>query len=156
MDIQLGLSKSAREEVIQGLSQLLADTYALYLKTQNFHWNATGPQFFSLHLLYQKFYEDMAEGIDEIAERIRTLGGYAEGSFSAFQKRTSIAEANKKLGAKETLKELVISNEMLIQKARPLIHRFQELLDDVTSDMIIRRLSFHEKATWLLRSHLED
>src|SRR3990167_6678148 len=108
MEVQFGLSKVVRNEAVEALTDFLSHTYALYLKTQNFHWNVTGPQFFSLHLLFQKQYEELAEAVDEIAERVRTLGSYIEASFSAFQKRTIIPESNRKSSAKVMLKELIL------------------------------------------------
>ena len=155
MEVEIGIEKKACEEVAETLSRFLADTYALYLKTQNFHWNLVGPEFISLHLLFEKQYEDMADGVDEIAERIRSLGIYVQASFSAFQKKASIPESNHKISSKQMLKELLDGHEAICRLGRPLITRTQELHDDITADLVIRRMAFHEKAAWMLRSHLE-
>lgn len=155
MEIKLGLNKAVQKEVSEALRSFLANTYALYLKTQNFHWNVTGSEFFSLHLLFQKHYEEMAEGIDEIAERVRSLGSYVDGSFSSFQKKASISESNRMIPAKKMIEELLEGHEEISRMGRPLIHRFQIIHDDVSSDLLIKRLSFHEKAAWMLRSHIE-
>lgn len=141
--------------MIDQLRDYLADTYALYVKTQNFHWNVTGLEFFSLHLLFEKQYEDLADAVDEIAERVRALGSYVDGSFSAFQKRTSIPESNKKVSAQQMLKELVQGHETVTKLAHILIPKFEDLEDQGSADLLIKRLGIHEKAAWMLRSHLE-
>lgn len=148
------MTDKERSGVVEALADFLADTYALYLKTQNFHWNLVGPQFFSLHILFEKQYRDLAEATDEIAERIRALGFRAEGSFSAFKKRTSIPEENQKISEKEMLHRLVQGHELMAKTYRPLIKKSQDLHDEMSADLVIKRLSFHEKAAWLLRSHI--
>ncbi|MBI3508636.1 MAG: DNA starvation/stationary phase protection protein [Chlamydiia bacterium] len=150
----MDILKSGLKQVEKGLGDFLADTYALYLKTQNFHWNLKGPNFFSLHLLFQKQYEDLAEAADEIAERIQSLGFYVEGTFSAFQKRTSIPEAKKNLSEKKMIQELLAGHEKISGQIRPLIAHFQEVYDEASADLLIKRLGVHEKAAWMLRSHL--
>jgi len=154
MKVDIGMTEKERKKVADEITNFLADTYALYLKTQNFHWNMVGPQFFSLHVLFQKQYEEMAEAIDEIAERVRTLGFYAEGSFSAFKKRTTISEENKPVKQDDMIKKLVKDHELIAKKYRPLILLAQEHHDEMTADLVIKRLEVHEKAAWLLRSHL--
>lgn len=154
-NMEIGLDQKARTEITDKLRDFLATTYALYLKTQNFHWNLVGPDFFALHLLFEKHYEEMAGAIDEIAERVRSLGAYADGSFSALQKRSEIAESNKAPTQDKMIEELLKGHETLSRMGRPLIRKFQEMHDDVTSDLLIKRLAFHEKAAWMLRSHLE-
>ena len=154
MEIHLGLKKEVQKEVGEALNNFLADTYALYLKTQNFHWNVAGPNFFALHLLFEKHYEEMADAVDEIAERVRSLGLYVESSFSTFQRRTQIKDSKQVVSAETMILELLEGHEAISRMGRPLIHRFQELSDDVSSDLLIKRLSFHEKAAWMLRSHL--
>lgn len=155
MKPNFGMSDKERKAVAEHLSDFLADTYALYLKSQNFHWNLKGPEFISLHKLFEKHYEDLAEAVDEVAERIATLGFFAEASFSAYKKRTSIPEENKKVSYKEMLRRLVKGHELIAHKYRPYIHKFQELHDEMSADLFIKRLAFHEKASWMLRSHLE-
>lgn len=155
MKIEIGMSQKAMKEVAEMLSDFLADTYALYLKTQNFHWNIVGPDFYALHVLFEKHYEDMAEAVDEIAERIRALGAYAEGTFSQFKKRTSIKEEPKPLKSEDMLKKLIKDHELISQHGRQLIAESQQFHDEITADLVIKRLGFHEKAAWMLRSHLE-
>lgn len=152
MDVNIGISDRNREAISQGLSRLLAETYALYLKTQNFHWNVTGQEFYSLHLLFEKHYLEMAEAIDEIAERIRALGFYTEASFSSFKKLSMIGEEEKVLHAKEMVRALIEGHETLIQWARKLGEIADNEGDFATVDMIGRRLGAHEKMAWFLRS----
>ncbi len=153
MKPNLGLGQKESEEVIEALNRCLATTYALYLKTQNFHWNLLGDHFFSLHILFEKQYEEMADAVDEIAERIRALGGVAMGSFSAFQHHSLIPEP-KATSWSTMVQELLEGHETLSRFGRPLITRFQELRDDASSDLLIRRLAVHEKAAWMLRSSI--
>ena len=154
MKPDIGLKSSSLKEISGHLEEFLATTYALYLKTQNFHWNLKGPDFYSLHLLFQKQYEEMAEAIDEIAERIQSLGSFVDGSFGSFEKLSKIKEAKKRPSQKGMIEELLEGHETLSKLGRPLITSFQKLQDDVTSDLLIKRLAFHEKAAWMLRSHL--
>jgi starvation-inducible DNA-binding protein len=154
MEVKIGLSKTVLREVCESLQDYLANTYALYLKTQNFHWNVVGPEFFSLHLLFEKNYKELSEGVDEIAERIVSLGFHVDATFSEFEKRSTIKEVKKMIPAQRMIKELVEGHESLSSMGRPLVSRFQVLHDDASSDMIIKFLAFHEKAAWMLRSHL--
>lgn len=154
MKIDIGIQENHVKEIVDGLSLFLADTYALYLKTQNFHWNLEGASFISLHLLLQKQYEDMAEAVDEIAERIRSLGCYAEGSFSSFMKKTEIVEENAPLSWEQMITKLGKDHEFMAKKYRSFISQFQSMQDEISADLFIKRLSFHEKQAWLLRGHL--
>lgn len=153
--MDIGIDKVHREAVAKDLSIFLATTYALYLKTQSFHWNLEGSDFFSLHVLFQKQYEEMAEAVDEIAERIRSLGFFIEGSFSAFQKKSKIAQAKIPQSSKKMITELTQGHELLSRLGRPLIGKFQKNHDEISADLMIKRLTFHEKAAWILRSHLK-
>lgn len=155
MEIKIGLSKKVLHDVSNALHAFLASSYALYLKTQNYHWNVKGPEFFSLHLLFEKHYEELANAVDEIAERVASLGLHVHASFSQFAKHSSLKEPKKNMTSKQMLKDLVADHEALSAMGRPLIHQFQEQGDDISSDLLIRRLTFHEKAAWMLRSHLE-
>lgn len=155
MDVDVGIDKKVRKEVCEKMRDFLADTYALYLKTQNFHWNVVGSDFFSLHLLFQKQYEELAEAVDEIAERVRSLGSYVDGSFSAFKRRSSIPESNRAISPHKMIKELLQGHEAISRMGRLLVSRFQDLHDDASADLVIKRLGVHEKAAWMLRSHLE-
>ena len=154
MDLNVGISQQSRLSISEGLTRFLADTYALYLKTQNFHWNVRGPEFYSLHILFEKQYEDLAGAVDEIAERIRALGFYAEASFASFQKMTSIKGEEKVLNAKEMLASLIEGHETLIRNVRKVAEIADQERDFATVDMIGRRLGAHEKMAWFLRSQV--
>lgn len=151
--MDIGVEEKGRKEVGEWLQIFLASTYALYLKTQNFHWNIVGPQFFPLHQLFQKQYEEMAEAVDEIAERIRSLGLIANGGFHAFGKDSKIKEGRGSSSSQEMLHELLEGHEFLAKMGRPWIAKAQEIGDEVSADLLIKRLTAHEKAAWMLRSH---
>jgi len=154
MEMDTGLPEFSRQEIAEGLNRLLADTYTLYLKTQNFHWNLKGIDFFSLHILFEKQYTEMAEAIDEIAERIRALGMVAIGSFEAFKRNSGIKSEDKELNIREMLMSLIEGHEVLVRRARK-VAEFADKGDDfATVDMIGRRIGAHEKAAWMLRSSL--
>ncbi len=154
--INIGIDKEDRKAVCAGLSRLLADTYLLYLKTQNYHWNVTGKMFQSLHTLFETQYRDLAEAVDEIAERIRTLGEFAPGSFSSFSKLTSIKEENSIPTAEEMIAHLVTGNEAVVTTAREMISLTDECEDDVTADLLVERMQIHEKNAWMLRSMISQ
>jgi len=151
-EINIGISEKDRKAVCKGLNKLLADTYLLYLKTQNYHWNVTGKLFQSLHTLFEKQYQEQALAVDEIAERIRALGEYAPGSFAAFSKVSSIKEENSIPSAEEMIHNLVQGNEAVVTSAREIISLADSCEDDVTSDLMINRMQIHEKNAWMLRS----
>ncbi len=151
MEYDIGLSEQKRQAITNGLSRMLADTYALYLKTQNFHWNLTGPEFYSLHLLFEKQYEDLAEAVDEIAERIRALGFFVDASFTAFNQQTGIKGENRVLTISDMIRSLLEGHEILIQHARKLGAIADEDGDFATVDMIGRRIGTHEKMAWMLQ-----
>jgi starvation-inducible DNA-binding protein len=155
-DINIGIYETDRREVATQLAVLLADTYLLYLKTQNFHWNVTGKMFGTLHLLFENHYKEMAESIDDIAESIRELGFHAPATFEEFQKRTAIREPVGIPKAQEMILELVVGHEVVIETARILLETAQVAGDSATADLAVRRIQAHEKAAWMLRSHLED
>ena len=142
-------------EVVDGLSVFLSSSYVLYLKTQNFHWNVTGPNFFSLHQLFEVHYTELATAIDEIAERIRGLGAFAPGSFSVFSTLSLIKEETKVPAAPLMIKQLVDDHEVLIKYGREVIEAAEDAKDPGTADLITIRVEAHEKAGWMLRSHLE-
>ncbi|MBS0604390.1 MAG: DNA starvation/stationary phase protection protein [Verrucomicrobia bacterium] len=154
MEVNIGISEPIRMSISEGLSRLLADTYALYLKTQNFHWNVRGQEFYSLHLLFEKQYQEMAEAVDEVAERIRALGYFVEASFSSFKRTAAVKEEEKVLTAKDMLHSLIESHETLIRGARKVAEVADKDGDFATVDMIGRRLGSHEKMAWFLRSSL--
>ena len=154
MEHHVGISEQNRLAISEGLARVLAETYTLYLKTQNFHWNVRGTEFYSLHLLFEKQYQEMAEAVDEIAERIRALGFFVDASFSAFAERSSIKEEENVLNAKEMLTSLVQGHEMLIREGRRVAEIADRELDFATVDMLGRRLGAHEKMAWFLRSQI--
>lgn len=151
-NINIGISEKDRKTVCKGLSKLLADSYLLYLKTQNYHWNVTGKMFQPLHTLFEEQYKEMAEAVDEIAERIRTLGEFAPGSFASFLKVTSIREENSIPTAEEMIHNLVQGNEAVVTTARQIVAEANECEDDVTTDLMVERMQIHEKNAWMLRS----
>lgn len=154
MKINTGIAEHHRKHIAQGLSKLLADSYALYVKTHNYHWNVTGPHFKSLHLLFEEQYMDLAEAVDDVAERIRALGELAPGSFSEFAQLTSIKDGRNTLGWKEMIEELVEGHETVVQTARSLLDIVNEAGDEVTLGFLGERMQVHEKTAWMLRSSL--
>jgi len=141
--------------VVQSLSTLLASSYSLYLKTHNFHWNVTGPMFTTLHTMFEAQYTELALAIDEVAERIRSLGAFAPGSFTAFAALTKVQEETGRPEAKEMIRILVADQVALADAARAVIEAAEAVRDQATTDLATRRLDVHEKNAWMLRSHLE-
>jgi len=151
---QLEISEKDKELIIQGLSQLLADTYSIYIKTHNFHWNVSGPMFVTLHTLFEQQYTELALAIDIIAERIRALGAFAPGSFKAFQELTSIPEMEDIPDAQTMIALLVEDNETIIKTARSIIPLADKAYDTPTADLATARILVHEKTAWMLTSLL--
>jgi starvation-inducible DNA-binding protein len=154
MAISIGIAKKDREAVAKHLSKLLADTYSLYLKTHSFHWNVTGPQFNSLHLMFETQYNELWLAADEVAERIRTLDVFAPGSYSQFAKLSSIKEESGVPEWKEMVSQLVEGHEVAAATARDTLKAANAAGDDGTADMVTGRLKEHEKTAWMLRSLL--
>ncbi len=154
--INIGINENERKRIAAGLSRLLADSYTLYLKTHNYHWNVTGWQFTTLHALFEQQYTELALAIDEIAERIRTLGEPAPGSYQAFSTLTRIEEETGHPGASEMVRNLVEDNETVVRTARELLPMAEEANDQPTVDLLVGRMQVHEKAAWMLRSLLEE
>ena len=154
MSIEIGISKKDRAALAKGLSRLLADSYTLYLKTHNYHWNVEGPLFNTLHLMFEQQYTELATAVDEIAERIRALGHPAPGSYQAFAELTSIKEAKGNPSAKEMIKQLVIGQEAVVRTAREIIPTAAAAHDEPTTDLLTQRMQIHEKNAWMLRSML--
>jgi starvation-inducible DNA-binding protein len=154
MEINIDLEDCVRQQIAQNLSLILADTYILYTKTQNFHWNVTDPRFYSLHLLLEKQYEELAQALDDIAERIRMLGERAPGSLKQFIDMSSLKESTADIGADEMLEILLNDHETLSRFIRERISLAGKLGDEGTADLLIQRLRAHEKSAWMLRSHL--
>ncbi len=155
MSINTGLKQENRSEIVEGLSKLLADSYTLYLKTHNYHWNVTGPMFTTLHELFEEHYVELAEAVDVIAERIRALGEFAPGSYQAFSKLTEIKEETEVPEAKQMIKNLLESHETIIRHARSVITSDAIEGDEVSADLLTQRMEFHEKTAWMLRSLLD-
>ena len=156
MKIDIGIEEGARAELAGGLSKLLADSYTLYLKTHNFHWNVTGPMFQTLHLMFETQYTELALAVDLIAERIRSIGHYAPGSYAAFRKLSSIEDAEDVPHATDMIRQLVAGNEAVIRTARAVVAVAEKASDQATADLGTQRLQLHEKTAWMLRSLLED
>jgi starvation-inducible DNA-binding protein len=153
-EIDLGMSDKQRKAIAAGLSRLLADTYTLYLKTHNFHWNVTGPQFNSLHLMFEGQYNELALAVDLIAERIRALGEPAPGSYSAFAKLSSISEAEGNPPAETMVKILAEDQLAVVRTARAVFPMADEAHDEPTADLLTQRMQVHEKTAWMLRANL--
>lgn len=154
MEIQNGLDKASRQALGEKLYHVLADTYAIYLKTQQFHWNIRGRQFYAWHLMFEKQYEELASAIDELAERIRALGLFVDASFQAFHKASSIKDEGKLLTAEDMVYALLCAHESLSSKLRELGDAAGDASDHATVDLIGRRLGVHEKFSWMLRESL--
>jgi starvation-inducible DNA-binding protein len=154
MDINIGMTAAERQEIAEKLSVLLADSYSLYLKTHNFHWNVTGPLFNTLHGMFEQQYSELAIAVDDIAERIRALGVKAPGSYSAFADRTSIDEANGEESAEDMIRALVEGQETVARTAREAFPAADAANDEPTADLLTQRMQIHEKNAWMLRSML--
>lgn len=155
MEVNIGISKEKREGIAKGLSKVLADSYMVYLKTHNYHWNVTGTLFNSLHGQFEEQYTELAAAIDEIAERIRSLGYRAPGSFLEYSELTSIDEDTDQPEALEMVRRLAVDNEKILRTAREVLPLCQEADDEATIDLLTQRLHVHSKTAWMLRSHLE-
>lgn len=155
MKINIGLKEEARHQIANGLSKILADTYTLYLKTHNFHWNVTGPMFSTLHTLFESQYTELATAVDQIAERIRALGFNAPGSYKQFAALTSIVEETTVPAAKDMIKQLLEGHECVIRSIRELFPLITENHDEASTDLLTDRIDVHEKTAWMLRSLLE-
>ncbi|MFZ2288915.1 MAG: Dps family protein [Halopseudomonas yangmingensis] len=155
MKIDIGISEANRSAIAQGLSRLLADTYTLYLQTHNFHWNVKGPMFQTLHLMFETQYNELALAVDEIAERIRTLGFAAPGTYKQFVELSSIKEVEGVPEAKEMIRLLVEGQEACVRTARSIFPVCDEASDEPSADLLTQRMQVHEKTAWMLRSLLE-
>jgi starvation-inducible DNA-binding protein len=153
--IDIGISEKDREKIADGLARLLADTFALYLKTHNFHWNVKGPMFQTLHVMFMEQYNELWLALDAVAERIRALGFPAPGTASAFAKLSSIPETPGVPDAKEMVRILVQGHEAVARTARKLFPAVDKASDEPTADLLTQRMQVHEKTAWMLRSLLE-
>ncbi len=152
--INIGISEADRKAIAAGLSHVLADTYTLYLKTHNYHWNVVGPMFNTLHLMFETQYNELALAVDLIAERIRALGEPAPGSYLEFAELSTIAEDREKPEATEMIRRLVDGHETVARTARSVFPAAEAASDEPTADLLTQRLQVHEKTAWMLRSML--
>ena len=151
-EINIGISEKDRQEIAQGLSRLLADSYTLYLKTHNYHWNVKGPLFNTLHQMFEEQYTELAVAIDDIAERIRALGEPAPGSYQAYSELTEIEEEVGEPSAEEMMLRLLKGQETVARTARSVIGAAEAANDEPTADLLTQRMQVHEKNAWMLRS----
>jgi starvation-inducible DNA-binding protein len=156
IDIDIGMSKKEREKIAEGLSLLLADSFTLYLKTHNFHWNVTGPMFNTLHVMFMDQYTELWNALDLIAERIRALGVKAPGTYREFSKLTGIRESEGTPNATEMLKQLLAGQEAVAKTARSIFPLVDKAGDEPTADLLTQRMQIHEKNAWMLRSMLDS
>ncbi|MEO0971247.1 MAG: Dps family protein [Cyanobacteria bacterium J06639_18] len=154
--VNIGIDEDSRAKIAEGLSRLLADTYTLYLKTHNFHWNVTGPMFQTLHLMFETQYTELSTAVDLIAERIRALGYPAPGTYSEYVRLSSISETSGVPKANEMIRLLVEGQEAVIRTARSIFPVVEEVNDEPTADLLTQRMQVHEKTAWMLRSLLEN
>jgi starvation-inducible DNA-binding protein len=153
--MNIGIAESDRTKIASELSKLLADSYTLYLKTHNFHWNVSGSMFQTLHLMFEQQYTELATAVDVIAERIRALGIYAPGTYSEFAKLTSIQEPVGIPSSRDMIRQLVEGHEAVIRTARGAFETVEKANDAVSADLLTQRMQLHEKTAWMLRSLLE-
>ena len=154
--IDIGISPKERKRIADGLAKVLADSYTLYLKTHNFHWNVTGPMFNTLHLMFEAQYNELALAVDLVAERIRALGHPAPGSYSAYAKLSSIEEAEGVPAAEDMIAQLVKGHEAVARTARGVFRAAEKVSDQPTADLLTQRMQVHEKTAWMLRALLEQ
>ena len=155
MPINIGIAEQDRQAIAEGLSKLLADTYTLYLKTHNFHWNVTGPMFQTLHLMFETQYNELALAVDQIAERIRALGYPAPGTYADYVKLSSIKETAGVPKAEKMIALLVEGQEAVARTARSVFPVVDKANDEPTADLLTQRMQIHEKNAWMLRSLIE-
>lgn len=156
MNVGIGISEADRRKIADGLSHLLADSYILYLKTHNFHWNVEGPMFNSLHQMFMDQYTELWNALDLIAERIRALGAYAPGSYKKFAQLSSIPEAEETMPANAMIKQLLEGHEAVAKTSRGIFALAEAASDEATLDLLTQRLQLHEKTAWMLRALLAE
>ncbi len=153
--INIGISEQHRQQVADRLKVLLADSYTLYLQTHNFHWNITGPQFRDLHLMFEEHYTELAAAVDEIAERIRTLGVFAPGTYREFSELSNIKETDTVPSSEEMVAILAKGHEQVVRTCREVLSAAQEAEDESSAALVGDRMALHEKTAWMLRSLLQ-
>lgn len=151
-DIDIGINTEDRIKIAEGLKRLLADSYTLYLMTHNFHWNVTGPQFRELHLMFEEHYTELAVAVDDLAERIRTLGVYAPGTYKEFAKLSSISEVDGIPASEAMVDILTKGHEQVVKTSREVLKLSQAADDESTSSLVSDRMRIHEKTAWMLRA----
>ncbi len=157
MKVEIGIEEKNRKQIVEGLSKLLADSYILYLKTHNFHWNVEGPMFNTLHLMFMDQYTELWNALDLIAERIRALGSYAPASYKKYSQLSSIPESNEEeVPAREMIQQLLSGHEAVVKTARSVVPTADAGHDEATVDLLTQRLQIHEKTAWMLRSLLSE
>ncbi len=154
-EINIGISDEDRAAIAEGLSRLLADTYTLYLKTHNYHWNVTGPMFNTLHLMFETQYTELALAVDLVAERIRALGYPAPGSYAQYSKLSVIKESEGVPAAEEMIADLMRGHEAVAKTARSIFPLVDKASDEPTADLLTQRMQVHEKSAWMLRAMLQ-
>ncbi len=154
LEISIGIDESDRAEVVEALSRVLADTYTLHLKTLNYHWNVTGPMFRTLHDLFEDQHEELAEAVDDLAERIRALGHPAPGSYQAFSRLTSLRDPTEVPDAEGMIRELAADHDTIARLALETLDVADDADDPVTEDLLIERMEEHHRTAWMLRSLL--
>lgn len=154
LTIDIGISQEDREAIADGLSRVLADSYTLYLKTHNYHWNVVGPMFNTLHLMFETQYNELALAVDQIAERIRALGAPAPGTYREFADLSSIDEDTDHPDAEEMIRRLMVGQETVARTARSMFDVVERASDEPTADLLTQRMQVHEKTAWMLRSML--
>ena len=152
--IDIGIDEADRIAIAEGLSRLLADSYTLYLKTHNYHWNVVGPMFNTLHLMFEQQYTELAMAVDQIAERIRALGEPAPGSYREFAELASVTEDGDRPDANEMIRRLMEGQEAVVRTARSVFPVTDAANDEATADLLTQRMQVHEKTAWMLRSLL--
>lgn len=150
--IDIGINQQDRQDIAEGLKRLLADSYTLYLQTHNFHWNVTGPQFRELHLMFEEHYTELATAVDEVAERIRTLGVAAPGTYKAFAQLSSIEEVEGVPSAEAMVATLTQGHEQVVKTCRDVLKKAQDADDESTAALVGDRMRVHEKTAWMLRA----
>ena len=153
--IDIGISEADREAIADGLKKVLADSYTLYLQTHNFHWNVTGPQFRELHLMFEEHYTELAVAVDDIAERIRTIGFSAPGTYRAFAELSSIEEVDGVPEASEMVRLLTHGHEQVVKTCRSVLSIAQDADDESTAALVSDRMRVHEKTAWMLRAMVQ-
>ena len=154
-EINIGINEGSRTEIAEGLKKLLADSYTLYLQTHYFHWNVTGPRFRDLHLMFEEHYTELAVAVDDIAERIRTLGVVAPGTYKSFASLSDIEEVEEVPSAETMVKILCKGHEQVVRTARKALKLAQEADDESTASLVGDRMRLHEKTAWMLRALTE-